>query len=142
MQFAKFNGISGQPCTPKHLQANGLVRKLMSSIVKLVHASLGETRDSKVEIHRFLMNYGSMTHPAMGQMPSRSLMGRIIKTKIPVSQHELTGEERVKEQLQNNRKKPTHMQTRAEGLRRERCIGAWRQPDANCRRENNDQTNI
>ena len=56
----------------------------MFSIIKLVHANLAEGKGPKLEIYRFLMNYRNTTHPATGQAPSRLLMGRVIKTEIPV----------------------------------------------------------
>ena len=82
-KFAKASGFIAQGCTPEHPQANGLAEKMMSSIVKLVHASLAENKDPKLEIYRYLLNYRNTPHPSTGFTPSRLLMGRVIKTKIP-----------------------------------------------------------
>lgn len=82
-EFAKASGFIAQGCTPEHPQANGLAEEMMSSIVKLVHASLAENKDPKLEIYRYLLNYRNTPHPSTGFTPSRLLMGRVIKTKIP-----------------------------------------------------------
>ena len=101
-KFAKASGFIAQGCTPEHPQANGLAEKMMSSIVKLVHASLAEKKDPKIEIFRFLLNYRNTPHPSTGFTPSRLLMGRIIKTKIPALILKPTGKEH--EEAQENNK--------------------------------------
>ena len=81
-EFAKTSGFVAQGCTPEHPHANGQAEKMMVSIVKLVHASLAEDKDPKMEIHRFLFNYRNTPHPSTGYTPSRLLMGRVVRTKI------------------------------------------------------------
>ena len=82
-EICKSIGFVAQNCTPEHPQANGLAEKMMSSIVKLVHASLAEKKKPKEEIYRFLLNYRNTPHSSTGFTPSRLLMGRVIKTKLP-----------------------------------------------------------
>jgi len=64
---------------------------MMASIAKLVHASLAEGKDPKIEIQRFLMNYRNTPHSSTGYTPSRLLMGRVIKTKLPTLIPKATG---------------------------------------------------
>ena len=51
---------------------------MMSSIVKLTHASISEGKDPKEEITKFLLSYSST-----GQSPASLMMERKIKTKLP-----------------------------------------------------------
>ena len=74
----------------------------MSSIVKLVHASLVEKKDLKVEIYRFLLNYRNTPHPSTGFTSSRLLIGRVIKTKIPALILKPSGKEH-REVQENNK---------------------------------------
>ena len=105
--FASSSGFTSQACTPEHPQSNGLAEKMMASIAKLVHASLAENKDPKLEIHRFLMNYRNTPHPSTGHTPSRLLMGRIIKTKIPTLIPDASGDvhEEVKRRIRHSKRR-------------------------------------
>ena len=105
IEFAASSGFTSHACTPKHPQANGLAEKMMASIAKLVHASLAEGKDPKVEIQRFLMNYRNTPHPSTGYTPSRLLMGRIIKTKILALIQKVTGSAHVMARKKNKEAK-------------------------------------
>ena len=55
----------------------------MASIVKLTHAPIAEQKDPKEEISKFLLNYRNTPHATTGATPSKLMMGRIIRTKLP-----------------------------------------------------------
>ena len=67
-----------------HHQSNGMVEKLNALLVKLIHASLTEKKDPKLEIAKFLMNYRNTPHSATGKTPSELMMGCKLHTKVPV----------------------------------------------------------
>ena len=77
----------------------------MSCIVKLVHASLAEKKNPKVEIYRFLLNYRNTPHASTGFTPSRLLMGRVIKTKLPALIRKPNTKEHRKAQENNKESK-------------------------------------
>ena len=56
----------------------------MASIVKVTLAAIVEKLDPKEEVQKFLLNYRATPHPTTGQTPSQLLMGRKLRTKIPV----------------------------------------------------------
>ena len=105
LDFAASTGFTPQACTPEHPQANGLAEKMMASIAKLVHASLAEGNDPKIEIQRFLMNYRNTPHPSTGFTPSRLLMGRVMKTKIPCLIPKVVGNVHTKAKEKNKEAK-------------------------------------
>ena len=55
----------------------------MASIVKLTHAAIAERKDPKEEISKFLLNYRNTPHSTTGETPSKLMMNRIIRTKLP-----------------------------------------------------------
>ena len=81
--YAKRSGFETDLCTPEHPQANGQAEKMMSSIVKLTHASISEDKDPKEEITKFLLMYRNTPHSSTGQSPASLMMERKIKTKLP-----------------------------------------------------------
>ena len=55
----------------------------MSSLAKITHAALAEgVRPSEV-LQTFLIEYRSTPHGSTGKSPSKLLMGKELKTKIP-----------------------------------------------------------
>ena len=83
-EYAKRSGFRTSPCTPEHPQANGMAEKFMASLVKLTHAAMGEKKDPKTEISKFLLNYRNTPHPSTGVEPSKLMMNRKIRTKLPM----------------------------------------------------------
>ena len=81
--YARKSGFKTDPCTPEHPQANGMAEKFMASIVKLTHAAIAERKDPKTEISKFLLNYRNTPHPSTGVEPSKLMMNRQIRTKLP-----------------------------------------------------------
>ena len=49
---------------------------MMSSIVKLTHASIAENKDPKEEITKFLLAYRNTPHSSTGQPPASLIMER------------------------------------------------------------------
>ena len=98
-EYAKETGFETDLCTPYHPQANGMAEKFMASLVKLTHASIAEKKDPKEEISKFLLNYRNTTHSSTGATPSKLMMNRVIRTKLP-SLHQVPNSkehQRVKE---------------------------------------------
>lgn len=83
-RYAKKVGFTSKPCTPEHPQGNGLAEKMMASIVKLTHASFAEGKHPKIEITQWLLNYRNTPHPSTQKTPSELMMGRKIRTKVPM----------------------------------------------------------
>ena len=83
-QFAKEQGFKAIACSPEHPQSNGIAERFMSVLVKVIHASLAEGKDPKVEVQKRLINYRNMVHPSTGVSPASLMMGRTIRTKLPV----------------------------------------------------------
>jgi hypothetical protein len=81
--YAKETGFETGLCTPYHPQANGMAEKCMASIVKLTHAAIAERKDPKEEISKFLLNYRNTPHSTTGATPSKLMMNRVIRTKLP-----------------------------------------------------------
>ena len=105
--YAKETGFETDLCTPYHPQANGMAEKFMASIVKLTHAAIAERKDPKEEISKFLLNYRNTPHSTTGETPSKLMMNRIIRTKLP-SLHQMPNTEehrRVKQKDAEAKKK-------------------------------------
>ena len=81
--YAKESGFESALCTPEHPQSNGQAEKMMSSIVKVTHASIAENKDPKEEITKFLLAYRNTPHNSTGQTPASLMMERKIRTKLP-----------------------------------------------------------
>ena len=56
----------------------------MSVLVKVIHASVAEGKDPKVEVQKRLINYRNTVHPSTGVSPVSLMMGRTIRTKLLV----------------------------------------------------------
>ena len=61
-----------------------MAEKMMASIVKLVHASLAEGKDPRLEITQGLRKYRNTPHPSTKKTPSELMMNRQVRTKVPM----------------------------------------------------------
>ena len=57
-----------------------MAEKMMASIVKLVHASLAEGKDPRLEITQGLRKYRNTPHPSTKKTPSELMMNRQVRT--------------------------------------------------------------
>jgi hypothetical protein len=71
-------------CTPEHPEGNGIAERFMGVLVKTVHTAVAENKDPVVELQRRLLNYCITPHPSTGKMPSELMMGKQIRTKVPM----------------------------------------------------------
>ena len=69
---------------PEHPQSNGIAERFMSVLVRVIHASVAEGKDLKVEVQKRLINYRNTVHPSPVVSPASLMMGRTIRTKLPV----------------------------------------------------------
>ena len=53
-KYAKECGFKSKPCSPEHPEGNGIAERFMSVLVKIVHSSLAEGKDPRVEVQRRL----------------------------------------------------------------------------------------
>ena len=116
-EYAKNTGFQSQLCTPYHPQANGMAEKFMASIVKMTHAAIAEKKDPKEEISKFLLNYRNTPHSSTGEAPSKLMMNRELRTKLPSLHLEASSEvhHRVK---QKDREAKLHQKQYADKHRR------------------------
>ena len=53
-------------------------------LVKVIHAAVAEGKDPKVEVQKRLFKYRNTVHPSTGVSPASLIMGRTIRTRLPV----------------------------------------------------------
>ena len=82
-RYARQVGFDRKPCSPEHPEGNGIAERFMGVIVKLVHASIAEKKDPKLEIERRLMQYRNTPHPSTGKTPSELMFNRVVRTRLP-----------------------------------------------------------
>ena len=82
--FVKEQGFKPIACSPEHPQSNGIAERFMSVLVKVIHAAVAEGRDPKVEVQKRLLNYRNTVHPSTGASSASLMMGRTLRTKLPV----------------------------------------------------------
>ncbi len=102
--FAKEWGFQHTTSSPNYPRSN----RLAESSVKIVKALMKKSRDGKTDFHQSLMIYSSAPHQK-GLSPVQMLMGRRIRTNLPIHQDLLTlaGVNKIKEakqQLKNKQK--------------------------------------
>ena len=85
-RYAKRMGFKHHPVTPKDPQRNGFAEtgeSFMKLLCKLIHTALAKGKDSKKDLHNYLLRYGATPHSTLGKSPAEVLLGRKIQTKIP-----------------------------------------------------------
>ena len=82
-KYAELKGFKIQRCTPEHPQGNGLCERFMKTLKKLIHASMAEKVHPRDRINQYLMNYRNTRHSTTGEKPSKLMMDREIRTKLP-----------------------------------------------------------
>lgn len=82
--FARKQGFKPKVCSPEHPESNGIEERFLSVLVKVIHAAVAEGKDPRLEVKKRLLNYRNTLHPSMGASPVSLMMGREIRTKLPV----------------------------------------------------------
>ena len=81
--YAAEKGFSLTPVSPCDPQCNGFAENFIKQLCKLVHTSVVECRDPKVELYNYLLQYRETPHGSTGLSPAEMLFGRKIQTKFP-----------------------------------------------------------
>lgn len=83
--FCKEYKIDWRTSSPLYPQSNGIAERA----VQIAKDILKKSDSLKIDYLELLLEYRATPLPALGRSPSEILMGRIIKTKIPVSSNNL-----------------------------------------------------
>ena len=71
------------PVSQDHPESNGIGERFFSTLVKVVHCSIAEGRDPKVEVQKRLLNYRNTPHLSTGQSLASVMLERRVRMKIP-----------------------------------------------------------
>ena len=82
--FGREIGIKMVKCIPEYPKYNGFVERFNADLVMIVHAAVAEGKDSRAEVQRGLLNYYNTTYLTIGYSPAELIMGRCMRTKIPI----------------------------------------------------------
>lgn len=107
-EFCTQYNIEWITTSPNHSQANGMAEKAVGIAKNIVRKAHSE----KVSYLDLLMEYRATKIPAIGYSPSEILMGKNIRTKMPVSENKILPisnlsklHKEVKQKLSNNQTK-------------------------------------
>ena len=82
-KFTQYLGFKHRKITPLWPAANPYVERFMASLKRVIRTSFVEGKSWKQEINAFLRCYRNTPHTTTGQIPSKLLLHRDIKTTIP-----------------------------------------------------------
>ena len=75
-------GFEIRLCTRDHPQVNGIPKRFMGVLVKVVHAAVDSKQDPRVEVKRKLLNDRITLPPSTGKPRARLMTRRQIKTSM------------------------------------------------------------
>ena len=101
--YAEEMGIFHNPVAPKDPQCNGLAENFVKGLCKMVHTSVIEGRDPKMDLYTYLLQYRATPHGSTGVSPAEMLFNRKLRTKLP--QIHVNGENDAKRKVRENHDK-------------------------------------
>lgn len=86
INFCKLNAVTIIHSVPYAPFQNGLVERYNRSLLKTIRISTAMGRDWKSDMYDYLLAYRNTPHSITNVAPSKLLMGRILKDKLPVAE--------------------------------------------------------
>lgn len=82
--WLRANDITSWPTTPRNAQENGLVERHMRGITRAFAIARIEKTKPEAALHQYVRDYNSWPHTVTQLAPRDVLMGRIVKSKLPL----------------------------------------------------------
>ena len=82
-RYAIEKGFALTPVSPEDPKGNGFAENFVKFLCKMVHTSVIDGKDPKLEIFNYLLQYRATPHTTTGLSPAEMLFGRKIHTKLP-----------------------------------------------------------
>jgi len=82
-KYAEEMGFKITPVSPEDPQCNGFAENFVKTICKLLHTSVADRLDPRVELHKFLLLYRATPHTTTELSHAEMLYNRKIQTKLP-----------------------------------------------------------
>ena len=103
--YATEKGSSLTSTNPYDPQCNGFAENFVKLMCKLLHTSVTEEKDPKVELYNYLLHYRATPHCTTGKSPAEMLFVRKLQTKLPqLHIHKETDEIKQVRQLHDHKK--------------------------------------
>ena len=82
-RYAIEKGFALTPVSPEDPKGNGFAENFVKFLCKMVHTSVIDGKDPKLEIFNYLLQYRATPHTTTGLSPAEMLFGGKIHTKLP-----------------------------------------------------------
>jgi hypothetical protein len=83
-EYLEENGIEHHKGIPYWPRSNGEVERLNGTLLKSIRIAKQQQKDWKMELKNFLLQYRTTPHTTTGISPAEMLMGRKLRTKLPM----------------------------------------------------------